>query len=116
MAFQGMLCLPNDPRLEIHNAEKIISVIARIELQAKRGLSPEEIAKRKSFTEAVTVIPLKTDVEEEAIRLRQFTSLKLPDASTHNTKNNDIPALPIVSGDHHAVPLRLRIEVARLMR
>jgi predicted nucleic acid-binding protein len=51
-----------------------------MELQAKRDLPPEEIAKRKSFLEKVTVIPLKADVEEEAIKLRQYTSLKLPDA------------------------------------
>jgi predicted nucleic acid-binding protein len=70
----------NDPRPEIHNAEKIVSVIVRMELQAKRDLSPEEIAKRKRFIEEVVVIPLKDDVEEEAIKIRQYTKLKLPDA------------------------------------
>jgi predicted nucleic acid-binding protein len=70
----------NDPRPQIRNAEKIASVIVRMELQAKRGLPPEELAKRKSFIEAITVIPLKADVEEEAIKLRQYTGLKLPDA------------------------------------
>jgi predicted nucleic acid-binding protein len=70
----------NNPRLEIRSAEKMISIIVRMELQAKRDLPPEEIARRKSFLEKVTVIPLKADVEEEAIKLRQYTHLKLPDA------------------------------------
>ena len=54
----------NDQRPQIRNAEKIASVIVRMELQAKRGLPPEELAKRKSFIEEITVIPLKADVEE----------------------------------------------------
>jgi predicted nucleic acid-binding protein len=70
----------NDPRPEIRDAEKMISVIVRMELQAKRSLSPEVFARRKVFLEKVTVIPLKADVEEEAIKLRQYTNLKLPDA------------------------------------
>jgi predicted nucleic acid-binding protein len=70
----------NDPRPEIHNAEKIASVIVRMELQAKRDLPPEEIAKRKIFLDRVAVVPLDDTVEEEAIKLRKYTSLKLPDA------------------------------------
>ena len=70
----------NAPRPEIHNAEKIISVIVRMELQAKRDLPPDEIARRKAFIDRVAVVPLEDTVEEEAIKLRQYTNLKLPDA------------------------------------
>jgi predicted nucleic acid-binding protein len=70
----------NDTRPQIHNAEKVISVIVRMELQAKRSLPPDEIAKRKAFIDRVAVVPLEDTVEEEAIKLRQYTNLKLPDA------------------------------------
>jgi predicted nucleic acid-binding protein len=70
----------NDPRPEIHNARKIISVIVRMELQARRDLPADVIAKRKIFIDRVAVVPLEDTIEDEAIKLRQYTKLKLPDA------------------------------------
>ncbi|GHS85141.1 motility twitching protein PilT [Campylobacterota bacterium] len=57
-----------------------ISVIVRMELLAKPGLQPDELAKIGAFLDSVTVVPLTEDIEEEAIAIRRDAKLKLPDA------------------------------------
>ncbi|MFP3040721.1 type II toxin-antitoxin system VapC family toxin [Treponema primitia] len=74
----GKVMESTDP--EIQSATKIISVIVRIELFSKPKLDAEEYAKRLFFLERVSVIPLNRVIQDETIHLRQYTSLKLPDA------------------------------------
>ncbi|GHV07730.1 motility twitching protein PilT [Campylobacterota bacterium] len=57
-----------------------ISVIVRMELLAKPGLQPDELAKIGAFLDSVTVVPLTEEIEEEAIAIRRDAKLKLPDA------------------------------------
>ena len=56
------------------------SVVVRMELLAKPGLPPDELAKIRAFLGSVTVVPLTEEVEEEAIAIRRDVKLKLPDA------------------------------------
>jgi predicted nucleic acid-binding protein len=56
------------------------SVVVRMELLAKPGLLPDELAKICAFLGSVTVVPLTEEIEEEAIAIRRDARLKLPDA------------------------------------
>jgi predicted nucleic acid-binding protein len=65
---------------EIIDAEKYISVIVRTELLCKRDMSNEEESKIRAFLKRVIVIPYGEEIENETIRIRRTTRLKLPDA------------------------------------
>jgi len=51
-----------------------------MELLSFRGITPEDEKQIRDFLNAVAIIPLNTDVEDTAIRLRRSTRLKMPDA------------------------------------
>ena len=57
------------------------SVITRMELLSFPGITPEEEKHIRDFLdEEVSIIPLNTEVEDTAIRLRRATRHKIPDA------------------------------------
>ena len=56
------------------------SVITRMELLSFHSITPEEEKQIQDFLDAVSIVPLNTDVEETAIRLRRATRHKMPDA------------------------------------
>ncbi|MHC6202102.1 type II toxin-antitoxin system VapC family toxin [Breznakiellaceae bacterium SP9] len=61
-------------------AEQYTSVIARIELFAKSDLAPEKEKHIRTFLETLTVFPITKPIEDETIKLRRATKIKLPDA------------------------------------
>ena len=57
------------------------SVITRMELLSFPGITPEEEKHIRNFLdEEVSIIPLNTEIEDTAIRLRRATRHKIPDA------------------------------------
>ena len=60
--------------------ELCASVITRMELLSFHGVTPEEENQIRDFLDAVSVLPLDTDVENTAIQLRRATRRKMPDA------------------------------------
>ena len=57
------------------------SVITRMELLSFPGITPEEEKHIRDFLDdEVSIIPLNTEVEDSAIRLRRATRRKIPDA------------------------------------
>ena len=57
------------------------SVITRMELLSFPGITPEEEKHIRDFLDdEVSIIPLNTEIEDTAIRLRRATRHKIPDA------------------------------------
>jgi predicted nucleic acid-binding protein len=63
----------------LNNADLFISIISRIELLSKPGISPADIQEIKDFLIDVTAVDINEDVENETIALRRSTKIKLPD-------------------------------------
>ena len=57
-----------------------VSQITRMELLGFRGVSDAEELRIKQFLQACHVLLIDEKVEDETIRLRKLTSLKLPDS------------------------------------
>ena len=72
--------ITKDNRADVRDAKQFTSVVVRMELLAKPGLPPDELAKIRAFLGSVTVVPLTEEIEEEAAAIRLDTRLKLPDA------------------------------------
>jgi predicted nucleic acid-binding protein len=70
---------PTSLGFDIDKAKQYISVITRMEIMAKRNMTPEEEQVIHDFIADVTVVPLDETVEQKAIELRRSTKLKLPD-------------------------------------
>jgi predicted nucleic acid-binding protein len=64
----------------IDEHECFVSVITRLELLKFPAITSEEEERILDFLELVPVLPLKADIENEAIALSRATKLKLPDA------------------------------------
>lgn len=62
------------------DADLYVSVITRMELLSFHGMTDDEEASINGFLNAVTVIPLDSEVEQIAIALRRATRRKMPDA------------------------------------
>jgi predicted nucleic acid-binding protein len=80
----AVFLLDNDERMlsiqqEWENMEKYVSVINRMELRAKPGITESEVQKIKTFLAYTTVIPLNEAVEGIAVKIRSETKIKLPD-------------------------------------
>jgi len=58
----------------------LTSVIVRMELLAKRGLSADDERYIRKFLADLVVAPLDEAVEQKAVEIRRATSLKLPDS------------------------------------
>lgn len=56
------------------------SVITRMELLSFHGITPAEEKHIQGFLNAIAIVPLNTEVEDTAIRLRRVTRRKMPDA------------------------------------
>lgn len=57
-----------------------VSQITKIELLGFHRITPEEEHEVLMFLKRVTVLPIDTSVEKQAIALRQLRKIKLPDA------------------------------------
>ena len=67
--------------LEATGADSLFaSVITRMELLSFHGITPDEEKHIREFLNAVSIIPLNTEVEDTAIQLRRVTRRKMPDA------------------------------------
>ncbi|MHC6204540.1 type II toxin-antitoxin system VapC family toxin [Breznakiellaceae bacterium SP9] len=72
--------ITKDNRADVRDAKQFTSVIVRMELLAKPGLLPDELAKIRAFLDSVTIVPLTEEIEEQAIAIRRDVRLKLPDS------------------------------------
>lgn len=104
---------PNLQRLP-DEADLYVSVITRIELYAKPGITPEEIKKIVDFLSDVSVVPLNDPVEAVAIPLwRAHPAVKLPDADVAATAvvvgasllTNDLRLLRLIFAGFTAQPI-----------
>jgi predicted nucleic acid-binding protein len=66
--------------INIDEAQLLTSVIVRMELLSKRGMSNNEEMDILEFLDALTVIPLNETIEKKAIEIRRTVSIKLPDS------------------------------------
>jgi predicted nucleic acid-binding protein len=66
--------------IDIDKAQLLTSVIVRMELLSKRGMSNNEERDIFEFLDALTVIPLNETIEKKAIEIRRAASIKLPDS------------------------------------
>jgi predicted nucleic acid-binding protein len=66
--------------IDIDEAQLLTSVIVRMELLSKRGMSNNEEKDILEFLDALTVIPLNETIEKKAIEIRRTASVKLPDS------------------------------------
>lgn len=57
-----------------------LSVITEIEIMGVTGITKKEISIRRSAIDFCTVIPLTNSIKNEAIRLKQYFKVKVPDA------------------------------------
>jgi predicted nucleic acid-binding protein len=64
---------------DIDKALQFTSVIARMELLAKPDIQPDEEKDIRLFLSGMPIIPLDEVIEEEAIKIRKSTKIKLPD-------------------------------------
>lgn len=77
--FQGTPSITRT--LEAHaGVDMYVSVLTKMELLSFHSLTPEEETFIVDLLGDVTVIPLNSDVEDIAIRLRRATRRKMPDA------------------------------------
>ena len=66
--------------IDIETSRFLTSVIVRMELLSKRGLSIDEERSIEEFLNDVVVAPLDDIIEQKAVKIRRTTSLKLPDS------------------------------------
>jgi len=66
--------------IDIETSRFLTSVIVRMELLSKRGLSINEERDIEEFLNDVVVAPLDDIIEQKAVKIRRTTSLKLPDS------------------------------------
>jgi predicted nucleic acid-binding protein len=66
--------------MDFKGAELYMSVIAHTEFLSKRNMTTVEEARRREFLTKVQIVPYSRSIEEETIKLRRATRLKLPDA------------------------------------
>jgi predicted nucleic acid-binding protein len=64
---------------DIDQAQQFTSVIVRMEMLAKPGITPDEERKIREFLADMVVAPLDDSVEKIAVEIRRSTSVKLPD-------------------------------------
>ena len=65
---------------EIVDAECVISFVSEIELQVWNPPNLEDVAVYSSFVSRSTILGISSALISEAIRIRKFYALKLPDA------------------------------------
>jgi predicted nucleic acid-binding protein len=63
----------------IDEARQFTSVIVRMEMPAKRGITPDEEQKIREFLADMVIAPLDNSVEKIAVEIRRNTTVKLPD-------------------------------------
>jgi len=66
--------------INIDEAQLLTSVIVRMELLSKRGITNDEENDILEFLDDLTIIPLNETIEKKAIEIRRSTSVKLPDS------------------------------------
>ncbi|MDR1179596.1 MAG: type II toxin-antitoxin system VapC family toxin [Spirochaetales bacterium] len=64
---------------DIDQAQQFTSVIVRMEMLAKPGITPDEERKIREFLADMVVAPLDNSVEKIAVEIRRTTTIKLPD-------------------------------------
>ena len=64
---------------DFDNATQFVSLIARMEVLAYPGMTPQEELARRRFLAGVIVVPITGGIEETAITIRKSTKIKLPD-------------------------------------
>jgi predicted nucleic acid-binding protein len=64
---------------DLDTSPQFVSVIARMEVLSYSGMAGEEELARRRFLSQATVIPLTEAIEEEAIKIRKNTKIRLPD-------------------------------------
>jgi predicted nucleic acid-binding protein len=64
---------------DIDQARQFTSVIVRMEMLAKPGITPDEERKIRDFLADMVVAPLDNSVEKIAVEIRRNTTVKLPD-------------------------------------
>ena len=66
--------------IDIAGSGLLTSVIVRMELLSKPGLSADEEQNIRNFLGDLVVVPLDEAIEQKAVEIRRSTSLKLPDS------------------------------------
>jgi len=66
--------------INIDEAQLLTSVIVRMELLSKRGITNDEEKDILEFLDDLTIIPLNETIEKKAIEIRRSTSVKLLDS------------------------------------
>jgi len=66
--------------IDIDASRFLTSVIVRMELLSKRGLSTDEERDIREFLGDLVIAPLDDAIEQKAVEIRRTTSLKLPDS------------------------------------
>lgn len=79
------------------NNNFFISEITEMEMLGVKGLSPEVLKTRTGLIENCYIITFNSDIKEIAIRLKQQTTLKLPDAIV--AASSLYMSLPLVTAD-----------------
>ena len=79
------------------NNNFFISEITEMEMLGVKGLTPEILKIRKALTENCYLVTFNSDIKEIAIRLKQQTTLKLPDAIV--AASALYMSLPLVTAD-----------------
>ena len=79
------------------NNNFFISEITEMEMLGVKGLSPEVLKIRTGLIENCYIITFNSDIKEIAIRLKQQTTLKLPDAIV--AASSLYMSLPLVTAD-----------------
>lgn len=74
-----------------------ISFITELEMYGLKNPTPEYIIQRKSLFEDCFLIPLNPDIQNQYIKIRQQTNLKLADAIIAATALS--LKMPLISGD-----------------
>ena len=91
--------------INIDEARFFTSVIVRMELLSKRGISNDEENDILEFLDALTIIPLNEPIEKKAIELRRYTKLKLPDSIVAAT--SIVLDAILLTNDEHLLNLSL---------
>jgi tRNA(fMet)-specific endonuclease VapC len=65
---------------KVVDAERVISFITQIELQAWNPPNPDDLKIYQLFISSSSIVGINDDIIQETIRIRKFYRLKLPDA------------------------------------
>ena len=85
--------------INIDETRLLTSVIVRMELLSKRYLSAEEEKDIQEFLDELIIVPLDEAVEQKAIEIRRFSSIKLPDCIVAAT-SIVLDAILLTDDDH----------------